>query len=369
MSSRSTPPPQKGSFFPAADASTYRDLLLFEERLKTNAASLYRRKARYQLFLVQLLAIIVFLLSEVLLQTSLLSLPYKFILIKALRHQHTREVDLRPHPYFATVLLTIAITTLVLFFASGLYAEKIGYANRYVPHANRALRSFNVYLNVRHQPLRSRILKPLSWFFPRDTPHDSPSLTTPPTSPDREPRRSIPPLKRNGTMPVPIAPIPPSTNPRGELIFSSRVDRAFREGYERYRAAFERRREERERWAAGKTWRGMVWPGNWRWWGRAMPMPPAPFLRGHSPGGSVTGGRGRLTGSASGSTGSTPTGSRRSSPAPGLGSVRKGRAGAGGGGGSLSRSGTPVGLPSRLSADRTRTESFSFLLSGDQNVA
>jgi hypothetical protein len=44
---RSTPPAQ-GSYYPPNDAATYRDLLLFEERLKTNAASLKRRKRRYQ---------------------------------------------------------------------------------------------------------------------------------------------------------------------------------------------------------------------------------------------------------------------------------------------------------------------------------
>lgn len=48
MPPRSSPIPPKGSFYPSYDASTYRDLLLFEERLKTNAASLNRRKHRYQ---------------------------------------------------------------------------------------------------------------------------------------------------------------------------------------------------------------------------------------------------------------------------------------------------------------------------------
>jgi hypothetical protein len=36
------------SFFPPNDQATYRDLLLFEERLKTNALALNRRKSRYQ---------------------------------------------------------------------------------------------------------------------------------------------------------------------------------------------------------------------------------------------------------------------------------------------------------------------------------
>ncbi|KAG9313668.1 hypothetical protein JVU11DRAFT_6013 [Chiua virens] len=39
--------------------------------------------------------------------------------------------NVKPHPYFASGLLLVAITTLLLFFASGMYSEKIAYANRY----------------------------------------------------------------------------------------------------------------------------------------------------------------------------------------------------------------------------------------------
>lgn len=39
--------PGSGIFHPAADTSTYRDLLLFEERLKMNAEMLRRRRRRY----------------------------------------------------------------------------------------------------------------------------------------------------------------------------------------------------------------------------------------------------------------------------------------------------------------------------------
>lgn len=52
MPPRLTPPP-KGSFFPPSDAATYRDLLLFEERLKTNAIGLQRRKGKYQCVFVR----------------------------------------------------------------------------------------------------------------------------------------------------------------------------------------------------------------------------------------------------------------------------------------------------------------------------
>ncbi|KAF9219201.1 hypothetical protein BS17DRAFT_789804 [Gyrodon lividus] len=236
------------SFYPPNDPATYRDLLMFEERLKTNAASLQRRKSRYQLFLVHLVLVIAFLLSEVLLQTAFLDIPYTYLLRSILPDAYGNVTSVKPHPYFASGLLFVAVTTLLLFFASGMYSEKIAYANRYVPHANKALRSFNMYLNVRKPPLRSKFsLNPFSLLFPR--PQQSPEAG------DGPPARSSP-TGRSAS--VPIYPIPPADNPRGELIFSSRVDRSFRESYDRYRAAFERKREERERSAATKTWLGWL---------------------------------------------------------------------------------------------------------------
>ncbi|RDB28197.1 hypothetical protein Hypma_001518 [Hypsizygus marmoreus] len=131
MPPRSTPPP-KGSFYPSNYNATYRDLLLFEERLKTTAASLQRRKARYQLFLFQLLLVIAFLLSEVLLppQSSLLAIPYKMLLQHLLPDIYISEseVQVTVYPYFLSGLLFVSVTILVLFFSSGMYSEKIAYA-------------------------------------------------------------------------------------------------------------------------------------------------------------------------------------------------------------------------------------------------
>jgi hypothetical protein len=77
-------------------------------------------------FLLQLLAIIVFLLSEVFLQTTFLSLPYRWLLRRVLP-----DTDPPPlHPYFASGLLFVSVTTLILFFVSGMYTEKIAYANQ-----------------------------------------------------------------------------------------------------------------------------------------------------------------------------------------------------------------------------------------------
>nr|GAT57094.1 predicted protein [Mycena chlorophos] len=252
MAPRSSPSPK--TTYPQNDVATYRDLLLFEERLKSTAASLQQRKARYQLFLVQLLCVIAFLLLEVLLppDISLIAIPLRAVLI--------------------------------------------AYANKYVPHANKTLRSFNMVLNVRQPPLRSKLklwhLNPLAFFIPRppieetvptpvSTPSHSrvPSLVSPPSNP-KSPKspgsgpgsssttltythlspvtQTLPTQSPSPPTPIPIAPMPPTTNPRGELRFSSRIDKAFREGYERYRANFERRRAEREQQARIAQ--------AWAWW-------------------------------------------------------------------------------------------------------
>ena len=48
MAPRHASQQSRASFHPPNDPATYRDVLLFEERLKTNAATLQRRKSRYQ---------------------------------------------------------------------------------------------------------------------------------------------------------------------------------------------------------------------------------------------------------------------------------------------------------------------------------
>ncbi|KAJ9116506.1 hypothetical protein QFC24_006739 [Naganishia onofrii] len=95
----------------------------------------------------------------------------------------------------------------------------------------------------------------------RRTPSPTPGSTT-------SSGTTTPPSSTIGTAaPVPlIPPIPPTTNPRGELIFSSRVDKTFKEGYERYRAAFERRRAEkmRERRGEAPLWKFLAVVGVWK---------------------------------------------------------------------------------------------------------
>jgi len=77
---------------------------------------------------VQLLSVIAFLLVEVLTppHVSILSTVYREIL----RWVCVVDEDVLLHPFIATSMLFVSVTTLVLFFASGLYGEKIAYANR-----------------------------------------------------------------------------------------------------------------------------------------------------------------------------------------------------------------------------------------------
>lgn len=127
------------------------------------------------MFLAQLIIVILFLLAEVLLHTNFLVLPYKFLLVKYKRYVRSRsmntnddihetsifgwvrhpeewlewegtmnnpsdedaeegdaDMDVTLHPYVAPGLLFVAVTTLVLFFASGMYYDKIAYANQCV---------------------------------------------------------------------------------------------------------------------------------------------------------------------------------------------------------------------------------------------
>ncbi|KAH9964269.1 hypothetical protein BC827DRAFT_1339616 [Russula dissimulans] len=304
MPKKSTQSPSGSSFFPPNDQATYRDLLLFEERLKTNAFILNRRKSRYQFFLVQLIFAIIFLLCEALLDTPFLSVPYQYLLRRALPNVYGPGDQVRLHPYVASGLLFVSVTTLLLFFATGLYSEKIGYANRYVSHANRALRSFNMYLNMRQAPLRSPY-NPLSHLFPRSS---SPSRSV---SQSRARSPSPTQLGRRSSSAVPMPSIPPTTNPRGELIFSSRVERGFREPYERYRAAFERKRDERERQAAARTWSG--WLLQKMPWNRAPT--PTPDSSASTPTQSRVGSMGARGRSGAQSPNTSVAPSRRSTPA------------------------------------------------------
>jgi hypothetical protein len=90
-----------------------------------------------------------------------------------------------------------------------------------------------MYLNVRTQSTN-----PLRFLFPFLFSDPATAATANTTA---QATGKADPYGRNPTGPYPIIPpIPPSQNPRGELIFSSRVEKNFRERYETYREGFEK---------------------------------------------------------------------------------------------------------------------------------
>ncbi|GAA5996503.1 uncharacterized protein JCM10292_003013 [Rhodotorula paludigena] len=291
-------------FHPPANRESFKDLLIFEERLKQNHERLQKQRRKYEGFLLSLVGVIAYLAYNVFVLPSIYSLVH----------------------YGNVAMLLVAVTTLVLFFATGMYSEKIAYAHKFVPQANRALRPFNIYLNTRHRsrfslsrlfgssPPPSNALSrtssgrsiasdvsspPLSRSPSASSTHSMSSssnvslrsagaLRSPPASPPLSPSSSppaSPPLRNTALLPspsdpvtrapvptpsprppggIPLPPIPPAQNPRGELIFSSRVAPQFREGYERYRGEWERRRAEAKRAAKMGRSRG-AGDGGWAW--------------------------------------------------------------------------------------------------------
>jgi len=227
--------------------------------------------------------------------------------------------------------------------------------SRYVPHANRALRNFNMYLNLRQPPLRSQ--NPFTFF------RNAPS-TSSQNSPSRPPSPTRPISKRSPSA-VPITPIPPSSNPRGELIFSSRVDRSFRDSYDRYRSAFERRREEKEREAfftrtyVGRFLASLPWNPLGPWPPPSSPIePPGKVEKGLDGGRFGHGAKRSISGSSTstsnrGRLGNTPSGSRKSSPVPsrGKGPCRTSRM--------ESRSSTPASTITNSSISTTSTHTMT----------
>ncbi|OCF34473.1 hypothetical protein I316_03988 [Kwoniella heveanensis BCC8398] len=211
--------------------------------------------------------------------------------------------------------VAVLFITLALFFASGMYQEKIRYAHSYINHSNKALRPLNMHLNMRRPKTAFLSYIPFvpllsSSFSTKTSQSSSPSSLATISAPvsgkpflggkGAASSSSIGSNRKVSGTPNVMATIPPSSNPRGELIFSSRVDKAFREGYERYRAAFERRREEKAREESRRNAK------NWYFPFRSRQRSDSP-----SPGPGMS----RLTPTP------TPPLSRKETPPPGLSSI------------------------------------------------
>ncbi|CAG8698952.1 12497_t:CDS:2 [Funneliformis caledonium] len=95
---------------PSNNHQRFKDLLIFEERLKQNLHQLQRRSYKYEVFVYE-----------------------------------------NKHPtfqFFCKLMLFIAATILVMFFMKNIYAEKVRVATRFVPQCNRVLRQFNMHFNA-----------------------------------------------------------------------------------------------------------------------------------------------------------------------------------------------------------------------------
>ncbi|KAI8088732.1 Spo7-like protein-domain-containing protein [Halteromyces radiatus] len=108
-----------------ADQVIYRDLVIFEERLRGNMIRLQRRKRKFEALLCCLLLLLAYFFYAVFVDPS-----------KAFTNH-----------LLNTMALLIAAGSLVFFYRSGMYSEKIIYAAEFVPHCNRALQSFNLQFN------------------------------------------------------------------------------------------------------------------------------------------------------------------------------------------------------------------------------
>ncbi|KAI8394212.1 Spo7-like protein-domain-containing protein [Radiomyces spectabilis] len=111
------------SNLPAHSAQVaYRDLVIFEERLRGNMTRLLRRKRKFEALLCGLLVTLAYFFYAVFVD------PSKIFFIHLLN----------------TAALLAASGSLVFFYRSGMYSEKIVYASEFVPHCNRALQFFNL---------------------------------------------------------------------------------------------------------------------------------------------------------------------------------------------------------------------------------
>ncbi|KNZ46616.1 uncharacterized protein VP01_711g7 [Puccinia sorghi] len=204
---------------PPATRETFKDLLVFEERLKQNAERLQRQRIKYEAFLVTIIAASLLLAYKTFIAIS----PYKLI------------------HYLYVALFLVSITTLILFFATGMYTDQIAYAYKFIPQTNRALRPFNMFLITPSTATSSMtrsssvasgcslvgrlplVPRPIKQLFRPSPPS---SLAAPSPLTHKEDNLN-----------------PNSVNLRGEIIFSSAVNPAFIDQYKHYRHQWEIRQK------------------------------------------------------------------------------------------------------------------------------
>ncbi|GEM09749.1 hypothetical protein Rt10032_c09g3766 [Rhodotorula toruloides] len=130
------------TFHPSATRESFKDLLIFEERLKQNAERLQKQRRKYEAFLFSLVGVIVYLGYGVFVLPSIYSLVH----------------------YGNIAMLLVAVTTLILFFATGMYSEKIAYAHKCVRPASEPGSATLQHLPQHAAPLTLLPFPPL-WFL------------------------------------------------------------------------------------------------------------------------------------------------------------------------------------------------------------
>lgn len=194
--------------------------------------------------------------------------------------------------YLYVGLLLVSITTIILFFATGMYTDQIAYAYKFIPQTNRALRPFNMFLITpatlretsgnRRKPIVGTMINKLfaapagsasTALSPHQGPHhpmlrpishSKPSSSLPaishpsssqPETPSDEPRPARGRIRPEAELLTPPSGPHPEAhpqnpdeivhhiNPRGQLIFSSLVDPNFSDSYQVYRSQWELRQK------------------------------------------------------------------------------------------------------------------------------
>ncbi|PLW21438.1 hypothetical protein PCANC_13633 [Puccinia coronata f. sp. avenae] len=213
---------------PPTNRETFKDLLVFEERLKQNAERLQRQRIKYEAFLVTIIVASLLLAYKTFIAIS----PYKLI------------------HYLYVALFLVSITTLILFFATGMYTDQIAYAYKFIPQTNRALRPFNMFLitpstassltrasssgRVGRGPLWLLMGLPFKQLFQRRPPAAPSVAGRPPTDPASH---LLTTHTKDETLNL------TNINPRGEILFSSAVSPAFIDQYKLYRNQWEIRQK------------------------------------------------------------------------------------------------------------------------------
>ncbi|CAG8497089.1 7111_t:CDS:2, partial [Ambispora gerdemannii] len=103
----------------------FKDLLVFEERLKQNFHKLSKRQQKYE-------AILGF-------NCCVIMLCGYFVCFSKLENE--------PLYFLCKTFFLASIVYTSVFFLSGQYTEKISVGQKYVPQCNRALRAFNIHFN------------------------------------------------------------------------------------------------------------------------------------------------------------------------------------------------------------------------------